>query len=204
MPAPETFYFGSKHDSWEDFASDSEADTYNPDDWTSEVFSTVTGAQPAETTVQTNTDSDNNNSNNKTETETGKDVSDSTGEQYPVWEHGGPFVPDSRILEQKASLAGRVAKFAEVDVDGSVIEAPDGTSDVFKECLELLREGARSPTLFTSLDYDEEEKARPVMGRGKTWGMSGALFKRRRDQDGDAGEGPSRPQAAARSKTSQV
>lgn len=210
LPAPEAFELGSRRDSWEDFSSGSEAEPrhssdVDSDEWTSEVFSTVVGPRPDETTLQTaNTSTEAGKT--ETETETGKDEPGSEG-KYPVWEHGGPLVPDSRILTQNASLPGRKARFVEVDVDdgpaaaAAAIESPGTASNAFRDCLELLREGARTPTILTDLGYYENK--RPELVRGKTWGMSGALFKRRRDEDGGAGEGSSRPQVA-RSKTSQV
>ncbi|ROW03029.1 hypothetical protein VMCG_05736 [Cytospora schulzeri] len=210
LPAPETFELGDKRDSWEYFPSGSDSGADDSDEWTSQVLSTVVGARPDETmtTIQTaDTSMNTDETQDEAEDETGKDVSGSKG-KYPAWEHGGSIIPDSRILTQNASLPGRKAKFVEVDVDGSTaaavdIESPGATSNVFRDCLELLREGARSPTILTDLGYYETE--RPAMARGKTWGMSsGALFSKwRRDQVGDAGEGSSRPQVA-RSKTSQA
>jgi hypothetical protein len=212
LPAPETFDLGSRRDSWEYFSSWSEAEAeaepepeqssfVDSDEWTSEVFSTVVGPRVDETTFQTaNTSTEAKKT--KAKAETAKDDSGSGG-QYPVWEHGGPLVPDSRVLTQNASLPGRKARFVEVDVDGPAAAAgsPGTISNVFRDCLELLREGARTPTILTDLGYHENE--RPGLARGKTWGMSGALFKRRYDESGGAGEGSSRPQVA-RSKTSQV
>ncbi|ROV87955.1 hypothetical protein VSDG_09461 [Cytospora chrysosperma] len=208
LPAPETFNIRSTRDSWGYFSSRSEAEpepeqssVVDSDEWTSEVFSTVVGPRPDETAFHT---ADTSTGADKTEAkaETGKDDSGSVA-QYPVWEHGGPLVPDPRVLTQNASLPGRKAKFVEVDVDGPAAAAgsPGTTSNVFRDCLELLREGARTPTILTDLGYHENE--RPGLARGKTWAMSGALFQRRRDESGGAGEGSSRPQVA-RSKTSQA
>lgn len=186
LPAPEVSYFGGRRDSWgflgtNDYAVADPTDS-DHDEWTSEVFTSLTGATGLATGAKPATE---------IETETGRAASGPSGQQYPAWEHGGPLVPDSRILEQKASLAGREAKFVEVDLDGSSIEAPAGmaSSDVFRDCANNGQERA--------------SVSRPGMARWMTWGASvGGMFWRRRDRD--ASSGPSRPEAAARSKTSWV
>ncbi|KUI53473.1 hypothetical protein VP1G_00899 [Cytospora mali] len=200
LPAPETFDVDNKRDSWEVFNSGSENEgeederADDPDKWSSQIFSTVTGPQAEDDTFQTIVDTE---SDNNTENKAGRETSDPASGQYPAWKLGGPVVPDSRILTRKVSLPGRMAKFVEVDVNGPV-SAPAPApiphtgspveTTVFRDCLELLREGARTPVIPSDLGYEEEEEKALELAKGKTWGMSGALFKRRCNLDGGEGD----------------
>lgn len=201
--APEIFEIGNIPDSWEYSSSSSGDDeaAYTPDEWTSQICSTVVDprVEAGETSRVANTNTNMEAGNTKRENEAEKDASASAsvsvpagGKYPPEWEDGGPFLPDSRILMQKASLPGRKSRFVEVDVDGPAATASAAfactaatefavpgspvETTVFKDCLELLREGARTPPTLMELYGGGEWEGMPGLVKGKTWAISGALY----------------------------
>ncbi|ROV94148.1 hypothetical protein VPNG_09329 [Cytospora leucostoma] len=152
QPASETFTVKTRPDSWENFSYTGGNDTDgDPDEWSSQVCSTVAEPQRAEAFQALHVGAD------KAPTKADEDIPGGHQERSLA----GPFTPSPRILEQKASLPGRKSKFLEVDVDA----LPVGESRelaLVRKCVGLLREGARTPTVFTS----HEEVESPV-GEGQ-------------------------------------